>query len=447
MQITRTDIDQLNATLNLHVEPADYQEAVEKQFIDIRKRANIPGFRKGMVPKSLIRKMYNEAVMAEVINKVLSDKLFEYIRDNNLNILGDPMPNTADDKPIDFNNDQEFDFKFDIALAPDFDALPTDKDKVVNYKIEVTDEMVQKQVDAYAQRFGKYVDGEEVQADDVLHGELTENREGGVHLDDAMVSPSYLKDEDQKALFTGKKKGEEVVFNPKKATGSAAEVESMLKISHDEAEAFESDVTFKITSISRYLPSDIDQEFFNKVFGKDAVKSEDEFRAKVREDIERNMEQESAYRFGIDAREMTLAKMKDLQFPTDFLKRWLLATSKDEKLTPEKIDADMPQMIEDLKWQLAKNQIIEDAKIEVKQEDINLCAKEVARMQFMQYGLANVEDSILDNYASEMMKHEDQVRNLIHRVEENKVFDAIKAKVKVQNKKTSLDAFNKLFEK
>ena len=447
MQITRTDIDQLNATLNLHVEPADYQEAVEKQFIDIRKRANIPGFRKGMVPKSLIRKMYNEAVMAEVINKVLSDKLFEYIRDNNLNILGDPMPNTADDKPIDFNNDQEFDFKFDIALAPDFDALPTDKDKVVNYKIEVTDEMVQKQVDAYAQRFGKYVDGEEVQADDVLHGELTENREGGVHLDDAMVSPSYLKDEDQKALFTGKKKGEEVVFNPKKATGSAAEIESMLKISHDEAEAFESDVTFKITSISRYLPSDIDQEFFNKVFGKDAVKSEDEFRAKVREDIERNMEQESAYRFGIDAREMTLAKMKDLQFPTDFLKRWLLATSKDDKLTPEKIDADMPQMIEDLKWQLAKNQIIEDAKIEVKQEDINLCAKEVARMQFMQYGLANVEDSILDNYASEMMKHEDQVRNLIHRVEENKVFDAIKAKVKVQNKKTSLDAFNKLFEK
>ena len=400
MQITRTDIDQLNATLNLHVEPADYQEAVEKQFIDIRKRANIPGFRKGMVPKSLIRKMYNEAVMAEVINKVLSDKLFEYIRDNNLNILGDPMPNTADDKPIDFNNDQEFDFKFDIALAPDFDALPTDKDKVVNYKIEVTDEMVQKQVDAYAQRFGKYVDGEEVQADDVLHGELTENREGGVHLDDAMVSPSYLKDEDQKALFTGKKKGEEVVFNPKKATGSAAEIESMLKISHDEAEAFESDVTFKITSISRYLPSDIDQEFFNKVFGKDAVKSEDEFRAKVREDIERNMEQESAYRFGIDAREMTLAKMKDLQFPTDFLKRWLLATSKDDKLTPEKIDADMPQMIEDLKWQLAKNQIIEDAKIEVKQEDINLCAKEVARMQFMQYGLANVEDSILDNYAS-----------------------------------------------
>lgn len=447
MQITRTDIDQLNATLNLHVEPADYQEAVEKQFIDIRKRANIPGFRKGMVPKSLIRKMYNEAVMAEVINKVLSDKLFEYIRDNNLNILGDPMPNTADDKPIDFNNDQEFDFKFDIALAPKFDALPTDKDKVVNYKIEVTDEMVQKQVDAYAQRFGKYVDGEEVQADDVLHGELTENREGGVHLDDAMVSPSYLKDEDQKALFTGKKKGEEVVFNPKKATGSAAEIESMLKISHDEAEAFESDVTFKITSISRYLPSDIDQEFFNKVFGKDAVKSEDEFRAKVREDIERNMEQESAYRFGIDAREMTLAKMKDLQFPTDFLKRWLLATSKDDKLTPEKIDADMPQMIEDLKWQLAKNQIIEDAKIEVKQEDINLCAKEVARMQFMQYGLANVEDSILDNYASEMMKHEDQVRNLIHRVEENKVFDAIKAKVKVQNKKTSLDAFNKLFEK
>lgn len=447
MQIKRNDIDKLNATLNLHVEPADYQEAVEKQFVDIRKRANIPGFRKGMVPKSLIRKMYNEAVMADVINKVLSDKLFEYIRENKLNILGDPMPNTEDDKPIDFNNDTEFDFKFDIALAPEFDALPTEKDKVVNYKIEVTDEMVQKQVDAYAQRFGKYVNGEDVQEDDVLHGELTEKREGGVHLDDAMVSPSYLKDAKQKKLFLGKKVGEEIVFNPKKATGSAAEIESMLKISKEEAEAFDSDVTFKITSISRYLPSEIDQEFFNKVFGKDAVKSEDEFRAKVRADIENNMEQEAAYRFGIDAREMTLAKMKDLQFPVDFLKRWLLATTKDEKLTAEKVDADMPQMIEDLKWQLAKNQIAEDAKIEVKQEDINAYAKEVARMQFMQYGIANVEDQILDNYAAEMLKHEDQVRNLISRVEENKVFDAIKAKVKLQNKKIALDAFNKLFEK
>lgn len=447
MQITRTDIDQLNATLNLHVEPADYQEAVEKQIIDIRKRANIPGFRKGMVPKGLIRKMYNEAVMAEVINKVLSDKLFEYIRENKLNVLGDPMPNTEDDKPIDFNNDTEFDFKFDLGLAPEFDAKPTDKDKVVSYKIEVTDEMVQKQVDAYAQRYGKYINAEDVQPDDVLHGELTENREGGVHLDDAMVSPSYLKDEDQKALFMGKKTGEEIVFNPKKATGSVAEVESMLKITHEEAEAFENDVTFKLTSISRYLPSDIDQELFDKVMGKDAVKSEDEFRAKVRADIEKNMEQESNYRFGIDARKMTLDKMKDLQFPETFLKRWLLATSKDKELTEEKIDADMPQMIEDLKWQLAKNQIIEDEKIEVKDEDLTQCAKDVARMQFIQYGLTNVEDAILENYASEMLKHEDQVRNLLHRVEEDKVFAAIKAKVKLQNKKIALDAFNKLFEK
>lgn len=446
MQITRTDIDQLNATLNLHVEPSDYEGEVDKQIIDIRKKANIPGFRKGLVPKGLIRKMYIEAVMADVINKVLSDQLFGYISENKLNILGDPLPNTEDDKPIDFKNDTEFDFKFDIALAPEFDILPTAKDKVVNYQIEVTDEMVQKQIDAYAQRYGKYSEGEAVEAEDVLHGELTENTENGVHLDDAIVSPSYLKDEEQKQLFFGKKVGDEIVFNPKKATESVAEVESMLKISHEQAEQFEADVTFKLTSISRYTPATIDQELFNKVYGEGAVATEDEFRARVRADIEKNMEQEANYRFGIDARAMVLEKMKDLQFPTDFLKRWLLATRKDDNLTEEKIDADMPQMIDDLKWQLAKNQISEANNIEIKEEDMKAQAREIARMQFMQYGLSNIEDSILDNYANEMLKREDQARNLVARVEEQKVLDVIKAAVKLQNKKISLDKFNKLFE-
>ncbi len=446
MQITKTDIDQLNATINLHVEVSDYEKDVEKQIVDIRKNANIPGFRKGMVPKGLIRKMYYEAIMADVINKLLSEKLFEYIRENKLNILGDPLPNTTDDKPIDFNNDTEFDFKFDIALAPEFDILPTAKDKVVNYQIEVTDEMVQKQVDAYAQRYGKYSEAAEVQAEDVLHGELTEVAEGGIHLDDAVVSPSYLKDEDQKALFFGKKVGDEIVFNPKKATGSVAEVEGMLKITHEQAEQFESDVTFKLTSISRYTPAEVNQEFFDKVFGEGVVTSEDDFRARVRADIEKNMEQEADYRFGIDARTMILDKMKDLQFPVDFLKRWLLSTNKDEKLTEEKIDADMPQMIEDLKWQLAKNQIAEANNIEVGVEDIQAQAREIARMQFMQYGLSNVEDSILDNYAAEMIKREDQRHNLVARVEEKKVLGIIKATVKLQNKKITLDKFNKLFE-
>lgn len=448
MQITKTDIDQLNATLNLHVEPADYQEAVEKEIIDIRKRATIPGFRKGMVPKGMIRKMYLGSIMADVINNLLSEKLYSYIQENKLNILGDPLPNTEDDKPIDFNNDTEFDFKFDIAVAPEFDAKPTAKDKLTNYQIEVTDEMVDKQVEAYAQRFGTYSDGEEVELEDMVHGTLTENAENGIHLDDATITPNYLKDKKSQKLFIGKKVGDEIIFNPKKAMKSDAELEGLLKISKEEAEKFESDVTFKIGRISRYKKSAIDQELFNKVFGKDAVKSEEEFRAKVKTDIEANMAQDSAYKFGLDAREMTLAKMKDLQFPEAFLKRWLLATNKDDKkLTPEKIDEDMPNMIEDLKWHLAKEQIATANDIKIEDTDVKAYAKEIARMQFMQYGIANIEDAILENYAAEMLKHEDQVRNIVSKVEENKVFEIIKSQVKLQEKKISLADFNKLFEK
>ena len=449
MNIVRKDIDQSNVTLTLRIEKADYTEKVEKTLRDYRKKANIPGFRPGMVPTGLVKKMYGKAVLAEEINKIVSDELYKYIRENNVNMLGEPMPNETEQKEINFDTQEDFEFVFDLGLAPEFEVELSKKDKVKYYNIAVSEEMIENQVKSYTSRYGKYVQEEIAEEKDMLKGEILEMAKGkvnesGIKVSDAVLTPSYMKDEAIKAQFVGAAKGAVIVFNPATAFESEAEISSLLKISKDEAKTITSDFQFKIEGITRYHESAIDQELFDKVYGEGVVNSEEEFRAKIKESIQESLTGDSEYKFGVDAREVLLAKFDNLVFPDAFLKRWVLATN--ENLTVETLEADYDKMIADLKWQLIKDKLAKSGEIKVETEDVNEYAKKVTRAQFAQYGMVGMDDELIANYAKDMLKKEETLKNIIEKVAENKVFDIVKNAVKLDSKEVSIEEFNKMFE-
>ncbi|MDR3652330.1 MAG: trigger factor [Paludibacter sp.] len=449
MNIVKKDLDQNNALVTLRIEKVDYTEKVEKTLRDYRKKANIPGFRPGMVPAGLVKKMYGKAVLAEEINKLVSDNLYNYIRENNLNILGEPLPNETEQKPIDFDTQEEFEFVFDLGIAPEFEVELTKKDKVKYYNITVSDEMIENQVKSYTGRYGKYIQEEVVEEKDMLKGELLELANGkvnesGIKVQDATLTAAYMKDDAQKALFVGAKKGDIITFNPAKAFENETEISSMLKISKDAAKTIDADFQLKIESITRYHESEINQELFDKVYGEGTVSSEEEFRAKIKENIQENLVADSEYKFGIDAQEMLVSKFNDISFPDTFLKRWVLSSN--ENLTPETLEKDYPKMIADLKWHLIKDKLAKTSDLKVETSDIEEYAKKLAKAQFAQYGMIGMDDEIIANYAKDMMKKEETLKNMVDKVAEEKVLAIVKEAVKLDNKEVSIEEFNKMFE-
>ena len=443
MKIEQSELKDLQAVVTLTIEPADYQDEVQKQLKQVRQKAQIPGFRPGMVPLGLVKKMYGKGVLADVLNKLVGENLQKHIEDNKLAILGDPMPNNELTPNIDMDEQDTFTFAFDIAVAPEFDAKLTGKNKLTEYKIEVTDEMVQRQAESYAARYGEYVEVDAAKEGDILRGTLTEQKEGGIVKENAILNPQYMQDKKQQKLFAKVKKGDVITFNPMKAYGSEVEVSSMLSITKEQAEGLESDFTFEIQSITRHEAAKIDGELFAKVYGENAPKDEAEFRARIKAEIEQNMAEDSKYKFGLDAKAAILKKMEKVAFPEAFLRRWVLATN--DKMTEEQLDKDFPQMLEELKWHLAKDQLLKAFGIEIQKEDVEAYAKEVARMQFMQYGMMHVEDKYLESFAQDMLKKEDQLRGIVERVAENKIYDALRGVAKIEEKAISHEEFGKLF--
>ena len=449
MNIVRKDLDQNNAVVTLLIEKADYTEQVDKKLREARKKANIPGFRPGMVPAGLIKKMYGKQMVAEEINKMVSDSLYNYIRENDVNVLGEPLPNVTEQKAIDFDTQEDFEFVFDLGIAPEFDVELTKKDKVKFYTITVSDEMIENQVKSYTGRYGKYIQEDVVEEKDMLKGELLEMADGkvnesGIKAQDATLTAAYMKDDAQKALFVGAKKGDIIIFNPTTAFENETEISSMLKISKEAAKEITSDFQLKIESITRYHESAIDQELFDKVYGEGVVKSEEEFRAKIKENIQENLAADSEYKFGVDAQKMLVEKYNDLAFPEAFLKRWVLSSN--ENITSETLEEDFPKMIENLKWQLIKNKLEKANNIKVEKEDIDGYARKMAKAQFAQYGMIGMDDEIIANYAKDMMKKEETFRNIMDKVSEEKVLAAIKDSVKLDTKEITIEEFNKMFE-
>ena len=451
MDVSFQNIDKVSGLLTVKLEKADYQEKVDKSLKTFRQKAQIPGFRKGMVPMSLVKKMYGKSVIAEEVNKLLSEKVYDYIKSNNVNMLGEPLPNEEKQQVIDFDTMEEFEFVFDIALAPEFKAEVSNTDKVDYYTIEVTDEMVENQVKAYTQRNGKYDQVSAYEDNDMLKGliaELDENgntKEGGIQVEGAVLMPSYMKNDEQKAIFANAKVNDVLVFNPNAAyDGHDAEIASLLKIEKEAAAEMKSNFSFQVEEITRFVPGDLNQELFDQVFGKDAVKTEEEFRAKVKEGIAAQFVADSDYKFLIDARKMLMEKVGKLEFPDALLKRIMLLNNKEKG--EEFVAENYEKSVEELTWHLIKEQLVKDNEIKVEQEDVINMAKDATKAQFAQYGMMTVPEDILENYAQEMLKKKENVDGLVGRVVEAKLATALKAKVTLNNKTVSMEEFNKMFE-
>ena len=451
MYVSFQNIDKVSALLTVKLEKADYQEKVDKSLKTFRQKAQIPGFRKGMVPMSLVKKMYGKSVVAEEVNKLLSEKVYDYIKSNNINMLGEPMPNEEKQQVIDFDTMDDFEFVFDIALAPEFKAEVSSSDKVDYYTIEVTDAMVDNQVKAYTQRNGKYEQVAAYEDNDMLKGliaELDENgntKEGGIQVEGAVLMPSYMKNDEQKAIFANAKVNDVLVFNPNTAyDGHAAEIASLLKIEKEAAAEVKSDFSFQVEEITRFVSGELNQEIFDQVFGEGVVKTEEEFRAKIKESIAEQLVADSDYKFLIDARKMLMEKVGKLEFPDALLKRVMLLNNREkgEEFVAENYD----KSIEELTWHLIKEQLVKDNEIKVEQEDVIKMAKEATKGQFAQYGMMTVPEDILENYAQEMLKKKENVDGLVGRVVEAKLATALKAKVTLNNKTVPMEEFNKMFE-
>ncbi|MBQ8674083.1 MAG: trigger factor [Bacteroides sp.] len=451
MNVSLQNIDKVSALLTVKLEKADYQEKVDKALKNIRQKAQMPGFRPGMVPAGLVKKMYGKSVLAEEVNKLLSETVYKYIQENNVNILGEPLPNEEKQPEVDFDTMSDFEFVFDIALAPEFKAEVSAADKVDYYNIDVTDDMVNAQVQQYAQRNGKYEQAESYADNDMLKGLLAEldeegnTKEGGIQVEGAVMMPAYMKNDEQKAIFAGAKVNDVLVFNPHTAwDGNVAELASLLKVDKEAAAEVKANFSYQVEEITRFVPGDLNQEIFDQVFGKDVVKSEDEFRAKVKEGIAAQFTADSDYKFLIDARKMLTEKVGKLEFPDALLKRIMLLNNKDkgEQFVEENYD----KSIEELTWHLIKEQLVKANDIKVEQNDVANMAKEATRAQFAQYGMMNVPDELLENYSKDMLKKKETVEGLVNRVVEAKLAAALKAQVTLEPKTVSVEEFNKMFQ-
>ena len=444
--------DKVNGLMTITLETADYQPEVEKTLKDYRKRANIPGFRPGQAPMGMIKRQYGPAIKVDVVNKMLGEKLYEYVRENKIQMLGEPLP-SEQQGALDFEGEGALEFKFDIAVAPEFTAALSGKDKVDYYNIQVDEKLVDQQVEMYQSRGGRYEKAEEYDAEqrDMLKGDLRELDkkgnvlEGGITVSDAVLMPQYIKVDKQKKLFDKCKLGDVITWNPRKAyPESDVEVSSLLKIQKDEVKDHEGNFTFQVTEISRFVKADINQELFDQVFGEGTVKDEKTFREKIGDQIKQQFQSDQDYKFLLDVRKHMEKKVGKLQFPEALLKRIMLQNNKDKG--QEFVDKNFEASINELGWHLIKEQLVQAQGIKIEDDDLKQVAKDMARAQFAQYGMTNVPDEYLENYAQEMLKKRENVDGLVDRAVDVKLTAALKGVVNLNEKDITLEDFQKLLQ-
>ena len=451
MHISRTNTDELNAVIRLSIEKSDYEATVNETLKDYRKKANMPGFRKGMVPAGLIKKMYGKAVLAEEINKMLSGELNRYIHDENLQILGEPLPNETEQKPISFDSDETFEFVFDLGLSPVIDLDFQKIGKLPYYEIAIDAEMINNQVEAFQNRFGSYVDAEVSTENDNLIGRLKqlddkgEVLEGGIQVEEAQVSLKMVLAKKAKSALLGKKAGDVLKMNPKKAFENDHYLKQVLKIEDAQAESLTSDFELTVSKVNTFVPAELNEDLFQKSLGGVSdVTTVEQFKEKLAEDLKANLGYSSEYRFLVDTKEK-LVNYVGMKLPEEFLKRWLVYSN--ENITKEQVEEEFPHFVKDLEWTLIKNRLSKDNHIQVGEADVVALAKETALMQFRQYGMFNVPDEYLDNYAKSILKNEEERHRLIEKKSESMVLEFIKVNAELEVKSVSQKAFDDLFEK
>ena len=447
MNISFEIADKVNGLLTLTVEEADYQENVEKALKDFRKKANYPGFRPGMVPMGLIKKQYGASAKMDAINKLIGEQIYKYVQDNKIQMLGEPLQHEGQE-PQDLEKPAPYTFQFDIAVAPEFSIELNGHNKIDHYTITVDDALIDRQVDMFASRLGSFESVDSYEDNDMLKGDLREldekgnTKEGGLTVEAASVMPNYIKNEAQKALFNGAKKGDIITMNPREAYENNAELAAFLKVKEAELGNYTGNFSYQITDIQRYKKHAVDQELFDRTFGEGEVKSEKAFRERIAEGLKEQLSVDADYKFIQDVRAYCEKKVGDLQFPDALLKRIMLNNNKERG--EEFVEKNYANSLKELTWRLIKDKLVAAHNIKVDDKDVLEAAKETARVQFAQYGMNNVPDDYVENYAKEIMKKRENVDGLVDRASDIKLCEALKKVVKLNEKEISLEDFNKM---
>ena len=440
-----------SAVITVKMEKADYQDAVKKELKHIAAQVEIPGFRKGKAPFPFVEKRYGVQTKMEQVDKLLNVSLVNYIEENKLEILGEPMVSSMQGQ-IDIVAQDSFEFLFDVALAPEFEITLGVDDHVNFYDIEVTDEQVQEQVDMFARQAGHHENVEEYADKDILRGVLAEQDaegnvlEDGISVEKASLMPTYFKNNSQKVLFEGAKVGDVKTINPSEAyEGNDNEVASLLHIKKEEVADHKGNFTFQIEEISRFVPAEFNQDFFDSVFEEGEVKTEEEFRNKVRELLKTQRVADADFKFLRDLRTYCEGKVGELDFCRELLKKFMLQNLKKEENAEEIVEKDFETSLHTLKWQLIKEKLAKAFEVKVEHDDIREQAVKTARIMFLRYGMPNVPEEYVEQYADKMLEDEGQLRRLIDQCVEAAIVEGAKKTVSLDHKEISLSEFQKFF--
>ena len=450
MNVSIEKIDNVNGKITVSVEENDYKDKVTSELKQIGKTHTIPGFRKGHVTIDQLRRRFGKQVKSDVINHEVYNAVIDYIRDNKIAILGEPLP--VDVKEIDLN-DADYTFEYEIGLTPEIN-VDLKNVKLPFYNIEVSKEMVDEQDANFRERFGNQVPGEEVDEKALVKGSIMELNEDGavkegedaIQVVGGIIAPMYLKDKEEADKFIGKKLNDKVVFNPWKACdGDVTRLASMLNIDKEKAAEAKADFEMSIAEIIVVKPAELNEEYYKNIFGPDKVKNEEEYFNAIKEMISAQISGNSEMLFRMQAEKQLVEEYGNIELPTEFLKKWLVR--RNEGLTTENIDEEFEKMIPSLKWQLIKERIAAVAEIKIEEADVTNHAKAIARQQFAQYGMTNVEDDMLTDYAKRILEDKNSRSRIIEEAGDVKLFEAIKQSAKIEAKSVSVDEFKAIAEK
>ncbi len=448
MNITRENTDNVNAVVKITIEKPDYEPKVEEKLKEYRQKADMPGFRPGKTPLGLIKKRFGKSLLIEEVNTLLSQKLTSYLMEEKLQILGEPLGNEEQQKPIDWDKDENFEFVFDIALAPEIEVPLDENDKISYYKIKVSDEMIDEQVEMIKSQLGENKEVDEVKEKGLVRGDFVQlNEEGnemedGIRPKDVLLAIDLIKNKDIQQEFIGKKKGDTVVFDPVKAYEDVHEVQHMLNISHEQAHDLNSEFRFTVQQPLEFEKAELNEELYKKIYGEDTeIKTEEDLRKRLAEELAANLVRSSEQRFAMDARDSLVEKVNP-ELPEAFLKRWLRVANKE--VTEEQIENDFDGFLKDLKWQLIKDKLIKENELKVEEEEAFDFAKQLAQAQYAQYGIPNVPEDQLESFAKMILEKQEEKERLYNKLLEDKVIAVVKDKVSLDEKEVTQEEFTEL---
>lgn len=447
MNIVKENVDELNAVLKVKVIPEDYKTKVDNAIKETSKKASMPGFRPGKVPAALVKKMYGKSILVDEINKVLNDNIHKYLNENKLEILGNPMPKVESEKSIDWDTQQEFEFLYELGLAPQLKVELTGKDKVPYYTIKVDEPQVDKYVEDVSRRYGKIVPQEVSESNDMLFGDLVEldaNNEilpGGIFRSSSLFLERYKDNAAAKPLI-GVKKDDKVIIDLVSLSDNIADRAAMLGVDKEVAEGITSKFQFTVKNISRLQPSEITEELFEKVYGKDQVKTVAEFRERIKAELVRLYESESERKFYTDAVDAIKRKVT-VKLPDEFLKRWLVAAN-EKPVTYDQVSAEYDRYADSLKWQLIENKIIKDNEIKVSSDEATDHIRNLIGEQYRRYNKTEIDPAELETSVQRILANEEETKRVFDQLYGNKVMELFKNKFSIDKKEIAFDDFSKL---